>query len=313
MELIEANAEDVPLPDASFDLALSEYGASIWCDPYRWIPEAARLLRPGGELVFLRNSTLSVLCAPDDRREGRRTSLLRPQFGLHRMEWSEDEGVDFQLPHGEWIRLLLEERIRGRGALGIQAQRARRRTGTTASCRPSGRASGRPRRSGRPASAGERPAGSADHSRVRLAAAAGDPRAARVPFRVVPPRFEESGRRSGGARGRGRRARWTVASARCSGSTPRSSWTASRSASPARDGAEAMLERLSGRTHEVVSGLCLRTAALGGAAQRDDVVTFRALDARDLAHYVSSGEWEGRAGGIRNPGPRRVARRAHRG
>ncbi len=46
--LIQASAEDVPLPDASFDLAFSEYGASIWCDPYAWIPEAARLLRPGG-------------------------------------------------------------------------------------------------------------------------------------------------------------------------------------------------------------------------------------------------------------------------
>ena len=46
--LIEASAEDVPLPDESFDLAISEYGASIWADPYRWIPEAARLLRPGG-------------------------------------------------------------------------------------------------------------------------------------------------------------------------------------------------------------------------------------------------------------------------
>ena len=39
---------DVPLPDASFDLAVSEYGASLWADPYKWIPEAARLLRPGG-------------------------------------------------------------------------------------------------------------------------------------------------------------------------------------------------------------------------------------------------------------------------
>ncbi len=38
--LVEANAEDVPLPDASFDLAVSEYGASLWCDPARWIPEA---------------------------------------------------------------------------------------------------------------------------------------------------------------------------------------------------------------------------------------------------------------------------------
>ncbi len=64
--LLEASAEDVPLPDASFDLAVSEYGASIWCDPYRWIPEAARLLRPGGELVFLVNGTLSMLCAPDE-------------------------------------------------------------------------------------------------------------------------------------------------------------------------------------------------------------------------------------------------------
>jgi len=46
--LVEASAEDVPLPDASFDLVLSEYGASIWVDPYRWIPDASRLLRPGG-------------------------------------------------------------------------------------------------------------------------------------------------------------------------------------------------------------------------------------------------------------------------
>ena len=64
--LIEASAEEVPLPDAGFDLALSEYGASIWCDPYRWIPEAARLLRPGGRLVFLVNSPLVILCSPDE-------------------------------------------------------------------------------------------------------------------------------------------------------------------------------------------------------------------------------------------------------
>jgi ubiquinone/menaquinone biosynthesis C-methylase UbiE len=62
--LIHASAEDVPLPDASFDLALSEYGASLWCDPDLWIPEAARLLRPGGRLEFLTNSALLTLCAP---------------------------------------------------------------------------------------------------------------------------------------------------------------------------------------------------------------------------------------------------------
>src|SRR6266851_7546598 len=62
LEFIEANAEHVALPDASFDLAFSEYGASIWCDPYLWIPEAARLLRPGGKLVFLVNGTILMPC-----------------------------------------------------------------------------------------------------------------------------------------------------------------------------------------------------------------------------------------------------------
>ena len=50
--LHQAAAEDVPLPDASFDLVVSEYGASIWADPDRWVAEAARLLRPGGWSSF---------------------------------------------------------------------------------------------------------------------------------------------------------------------------------------------------------------------------------------------------------------------
>ena len=61
--------------------------------------------------------------------------------------------------------------------------------------------------------------------------------------------------------------------------------------------AESMLERLSGRTHEVVSGLCLRTGAWEELGRETTRVAFRELTARDLAHYVGSGEWEGRAGG----------------
>lgn len=102
--LVEASAEDVPLPSESFDLAVSEYGASIWCDPHRWIPEAHRLLRPGGRLWFLRNSTLSILCAPDEGKPG--TELLRPQRGLGRLEWPGELGVEWQLPHGALFRLL---------------------------------------------------------------------------------------------------------------------------------------------------------------------------------------------------------------
>jgi SAM-dependent methyltransferase len=101
--LVEAAAEEVPLPDACADLVVSEYGASIWADPNRWIPEAARLLRPAGRLVFLRNSTLSILCSPDDGPVEER--LMRPQFGMHRFEWPEG-GVEFHLPHGDLLRLL---------------------------------------------------------------------------------------------------------------------------------------------------------------------------------------------------------------
>jgi SAM-dependent methyltransferase len=103
--LLEANAENVPLADASFDLALSEYGASIWCDPYKWIPEAARLLRPGGELLFLRNSTISMLCAALD---GWHETLQRPQRGLHRLDWEDENTTEFQLGHGDLFKLLRE-------------------------------------------------------------------------------------------------------------------------------------------------------------------------------------------------------------
>ena len=95
LELLEANAEAVPLPDATFDLAFSEYGASIWCDPYLWIPEAARLLRPHGELVFLRCSDLHMVCAPDEGKVGER--LVRPLKGMHRLDW-----VDQELPETEF-------------------------------------------------------------------------------------------------------------------------------------------------------------------------------------------------------------------
>jgi SAM-dependent methyltransferase len=105
--LVQANAEMVPLADGRFDLAISEYGASIWCDPYRWIPEAARLLRPGGELVFLVNGTIFVLCEPELMTEGpAKEQLLRDYFGMHRFEWPDEPAVDFHLGYGDWIRLL---------------------------------------------------------------------------------------------------------------------------------------------------------------------------------------------------------------
>jgi SAM-dependent methyltransferase len=104
--LLHGNAEAVPYPDASFDFAVSEYGACLWADPHRWVPEAARLLRPGGRLAFLTNSHLMILCQQEEDGVAATECLRRPAFGLHRIEWTGDHGVEFHLTHGGWIRLL---------------------------------------------------------------------------------------------------------------------------------------------------------------------------------------------------------------
>ena len=100
--LVLADGERLPFRDAVFDLAVSEFGASLWCDPYRWIPEAARVLRPGGRLVFVGRSPLFALCAQADGPA--EAVLRRPQFGLRSVDYG--TRVEFQLPHGEMIRLL---------------------------------------------------------------------------------------------------------------------------------------------------------------------------------------------------------------
>ncbi len=104
--LLQASAEAVPLAGERFDLAISEYGACLWADPYRWVPEAARLLRPGGYLVFLTNAFLLALCLPDAENAVAGDRLLREAFGMHCLAWSSGTEVEFHLPHGEWIRLL---------------------------------------------------------------------------------------------------------------------------------------------------------------------------------------------------------------
>ena len=105
--LVQADAEQVPLGAGCAGPVISEYGASVWCDPYRWVPEAARLLRPGGRLVFMAQSPLARMCIPE---QGPATDqLVRDLFGLHRIVQRGTSGSEYQLftlPHGEWIRLL---------------------------------------------------------------------------------------------------------------------------------------------------------------------------------------------------------------
>jgi len=110
--LVEAAAESVPLPDASFDLVVSEYGASLWADPRKWIPEAARLLRPGGRLLFLTMSALAHLCTPDEDEQPIRDELARAQFAPWEVAWEGYSGVEYHLAHGDWIRVLRESGFR---------------------------------------------------------------------------------------------------------------------------------------------------------------------------------------------------------
>lgn len=103
--LICSNAEQVAYENDSFDLAVSEYGASLWCNPRRWLPEANRLLRPEGRLIFFTNSALLLTCTPlDGGPAGDR--LVRDYFSRYRVEFERGGAVEFHLTHGHWIRLL---------------------------------------------------------------------------------------------------------------------------------------------------------------------------------------------------------------
>lgn len=108
---IEGNAEATGLPDASFDFAISEYGAAIWCPPEVWLAEAHRLLRPGGRLVFLGNHPLSLLAAPISGADAERI-LHRPYRGMWGADWTTVEidpsGIEFNLTMADWFKVFAQ-------------------------------------------------------------------------------------------------------------------------------------------------------------------------------------------------------------
>ena len=108
---IQGNAEQTGLADASFDFAISEYGASIWCPPKLWLREAWRLLRPGGRLTFLGNHPISLICAPESGAPNDMT-LHRPYAGMWGADWTqvtfEPSGICFNLTIAGWMALFAE-------------------------------------------------------------------------------------------------------------------------------------------------------------------------------------------------------------
>ncbi len=101
LPLVAADAECAPFADASFDVVFCDHGALTFADPHRAVPEAARLLRPGGLLAFNIASPFHFL-SWNTEEERSDEGLHRDYFGMR--SWDEDS-VDFQLPYGEWIRL----------------------------------------------------------------------------------------------------------------------------------------------------------------------------------------------------------------
>jgi SAM-dependent methyltransferase len=100
--LVQASGDDTGLPDAAFDIVFCDHGATTFVDPRRVIPEAARLLRPGGLLAFCGNTPIVDICWPADEPEPSE-ALRVDYFGLHAID--DGEAVSFQLPYGEWVRL----------------------------------------------------------------------------------------------------------------------------------------------------------------------------------------------------------------
>jgi SAM-dependent methyltransferase len=109
---VHGDAEAVAQPDESFDFAISEYGAAIWCEPRRWLTEAHRILRPGGQLVFLGHHPLAMVCAPQAGDDNIGVTLERSYFELGELDWTDavkdPGGIEFNLPISEWMALFRE-------------------------------------------------------------------------------------------------------------------------------------------------------------------------------------------------------------
>ena len=112
ISLVQGFGEQLPFADESFDFAISEYGAALWADPYRWIPEVSRVLKPGSQLVLYTDHMISLITDNgQDEPDGAWTETLqRSYFDVYRLKWNPDgsDGVEYHLTPGQWIALFRE-------------------------------------------------------------------------------------------------------------------------------------------------------------------------------------------------------------
>lgn len=104
--VVQADGERIPFADGSFDLVWCDHGVMSFADPYRTVPEVARVLRAGGLLAFSMVSAFAWITAlPEDERVSR--ELKQPYFGLRSQDLDDPDWhtTEFQLTYGDWIRL----------------------------------------------------------------------------------------------------------------------------------------------------------------------------------------------------------------
>jgi len=102
--LVRGSAERLPFRERSFDCVFCDWGAMTFTDPFRSVPEVARVLRRGGRFVFSTwNPWHFVALGLRNERQLRR--FVRPYFGLHRLDYGPKWAIEFTLPYGEWVAL----------------------------------------------------------------------------------------------------------------------------------------------------------------------------------------------------------------
>ena len=107
--LVQASAHMTPFADEVFDVVFCDYGAMTFTDPYLTVPEAARVLKPGGIFVFCNTSPLYMMCL-DLVKDEITTTLQRPYFGMRAIQ-DDSDFTDYQITHGEWVTLFRKNRL----------------------------------------------------------------------------------------------------------------------------------------------------------------------------------------------------------
>ncbi len=142
--LVQGDAERLPFGDASFDLVLSDYGAMSWADPYRTVPEVARVLRPGGRLAFNTGTPWVSVCSP--------ALTLLPPIGSSTRTSASTASMRVTVPPASFSGTATGFGSSGaRDSMSRTTSRFDRRMApqpSTTTCRSSGQGGGQPRPSG---------------------------------------------------------------------------------------------------------------------------------------------------------------------